>query len=493
MSEPAVSAPAPSPAQSGGGTAWYIVALVVGVLLTLVGLGVLSAGIAAAAFGARQAASDGYFVTDTGTLTTASHALTSPRIDGFTEEDAPSELPFDVARVRISAESTTGEDVFIGLAPQRDVDNYLQDVARTVVAEIETDPFRVLYREFPGSRTPDDPDDQAFWAESASGAGQQELTWSVQPGDWAVVVMNADASRGVSVDVQAGVRSDLLVPLALGLIIAGLLMLIVGVPLIVLGAVGLGRRLDPRPRITSQPEPADPVAVGNEDRPYPARLVGWIDPALSRWLWIVKWLLAIPHFILLVGLWTAFVVTTVIAGFAILFTGRYPRSLFAFNVGVLRWNWRVTFYAYSALATDRYPPFTLEHAEYPADFEVDYPERLSNGLVLVKWWLLAIPQYVIVAALTGAAGWWWSWGAWRGRWWFDNAGAVGGISLLSALVLIAAVILLFTGRYRVRLFELIMGINRWVYRVATYAALMRDEYPPFRLDQGPVERQRVDC
>ena len=120
---------------------------------------------------------------------------------------------------------------------------------------------------------------------------------------------------------------------------------------------------------------------------YPARLTGYPDPDLSRWLWLVKWLLAIPHFIILFFLWFALVVVTIAAWFAILFTGRYPRSLFNFSVGVVRWNWRVSFYAYGALGTDQYPPFTLARTDYPADFDVDYPERLSRGLVLVKSWL----------------------------------------------------------------------------------------------------------
>jgi hypothetical protein len=230
--------------------------------------------------------------------------------------------------------------------------------------------------------------------------------------------------------------------------------------LILVGAAGLGRGIAP-----GASQEAD--RVGNE----PSQLTGHLDPGLSRWLWLVKWILVIPHYIVLALLWIAFLVVTVAAGFAILFTGRYPASLFQFTVGVLRWNWRVTFYAYGVLGTDHYPPFTLARSDYPAAFDVAYPLKLSHWKVLFKSWLFALPQLLIIAALTGSL----------------TSSSAASISLLSLLVCIAAVILLFTGVYRPGIFDLLMGINRWTVRTITYAALMSDKYPPFRLDQGPLD------
>jgi len=213
---------------------------------------------------------------------------------------------------------------------------------------------------------------------------------------------------------------------------------------------------------------------------YPLQLTGELSPRLSRGLWLVKWLLAIPHFIVLLFLWIAFVIVSVAAFFAILLTGRYPRGLFDFNVGVLRWTWRVGFYSYSALGTDRYPPFTLRDLpDYPARLEVQYPESLSRGLVLVKWWLLALPQYLVVAVFAG--------GAWATLTGAGNEWMWGSGGLIGLLVFFAGVVLLFTGSYPQSLYDFVLGMNRWVFRVVVYAALMTDSYPPFRLDMGGNE------
>jgi hypothetical protein len=229
--------------------------------------------------------------------------------------------------------------------------------------------------------------------------------------------------------------------------------------------------------------PAGEEAVMTEYRmPYPVRVDASPGPAtISRWLWLVKWLLLVPHIVVLIFLWLAFYVVGIVAFFAILITARYPRALFDFNVGVLRWSWRVHYYGYGALGTDRYPPFTLgDVADYPARLAVPYPERLSRGLVLVKWWLLALPHYVIVGVFVGGGVWF---GVDGGH---GNSGWAGG-GLVGLLVLVAAIVVLFTGSYPRALYDFVLGMDRWALRVAAYAALMTDAYPPFRLDQGGID------
>jgi Domain of unknown function (DUF4389) len=465
-----------------------IVVIVVGAILALVGVALLGgAGAGMVAYATQR--TDGYFQTGSVRLASATYAVTSDRVD-LQSEPGDDDWLIDrgaLGSIRLTVDpGRSGVPVFAGIAPTAAVATYLDGVSHDVIRDFELSPDRVLFRRVPGAATPAPPAEQSFWVAQVTAEQQSQLTWEVESGDWTVVLMNADASRGIDVDARIGIKVDWLLPALIGLMALGLVLLAGGTVLIIVASRGQDRRAEPVPaQLAGWPAPATAAATGSVTavaalvEPYPLVLTGQLDPALSRGLWLVKWLLAIPHYIVLVFLWIAFAIVTVIAFFAILFTGRYPRGLFDFNVGVLRWSWRVGYYSYSALGTDRYPPFSLAAGDYPAELTVRYPEQLSRGLVLVKWWLLAIPHYVIIGLFGG--GWWLGW------WQPADARWIGRPGLIGLLVLFAAVALLFTGRYPATIYAFVMGLNRWVYRVIAYATLMTDEYPPFRLDQGGAE------
>lgn len=185
---------------------------------------------------------------------------------------------------------------------------------------------------------------------------------------------------------------------------------------------------------------------------YPVTLEVEYPERLSRGLIFVKWLLAIPHW-LIVGIFGYLVeLTTFISWFAILFTGRYPKALFDLAVMYFRWNTRML--AYVALLRDEYPPFSGgENSEYPVRLSIEYPERLSRLLIFVKW-LLAIPHLLILSLL----------------------------GLVAFLVyVIGWFAILFTGRLPRGLFDFLVGYGRWGLRVNAYILLLRDEYPPFSM------------
>ncbi|MEP1124617.1 MAG: DUF4389 domain-containing protein [Ilumatobacter sp.] len=453
-----------------------VIALVLASIIAVVGSGLLAAGASVGWAYGTQRDDAGFFTTSNERFETDSYALTSDQIDlgqpGRDDWWADRHL----ATVRITVDDAATRPVFVGIGPASDVEAFLAGIPHDDITEVGFDPFSVDYRRENGggTSTPAPPTDQTFWVAQATGEPGHSLTWDLEPGRWAIVVMNPDATPGVVADIELGWQVGYLVPIAIGLVIGGIVLLAMAAAMII---VGVGRA-----KVASDTEPAVPLPIGTAQPvarhtslvASPLRIEGRLDPDLSRWKWLVKWFLAIPHFVVLVFLWAAFVALTLVAFFAILFTGRYPRSIFEFNVGVLRWSWRVAYYATNVLGTDRYPPFTLKDVEYPATLDVAYPERLSRPLVLVKSWLLAIPHLLIVWAATT------SWGD-------DEAPFVFSGGLLGLTVTIAAFILLFTGRSPIGLYDLIMGAMRWSYRVVIYVALMTDDYPPFRLDQGGSE------
>jgi len=445
-----------------------ILAVVTGVLIALVATGLIFGGaVLAWAYGTQRDA-DGFLTSPTYDLTTPRYALVSDEVDLASR---PGDWwPSNVATVRLDVARDDGGSVFVGIGPAADVDRYLAGVATDEIAGLGPRSSDVSYAPVDGSAPTGPPGTEGFWVAAQSGIGLQSLQWNVAGGEWKVVVMNTDATRGVTVATEAGARIGPLLAIAVGLALGGLLLGAAGAALLVWGT-----RRAPGVAAAAPAGPAGRVAA------YPVVVEGSLEPGLSRWMWLVKWLLLIPHYIVLALLWAVFVLLTIAAFFAIAFTGRYPHAIFDFNVGVMRWTWRVGFYSYSALGTDRYPPFTLAEVEgYPTRLSVEYPERLSRGLVLVKWWLLAIPHYVIVGLFTSGLVWW---ATDAGR---DGAIRFGG-GLIGILVLVGGLALMFTGRYPQGLFDLVMGLNRWVFRVGAYVTLMRDEYPPFRLDLGGSE------
>ena len=455
-----------------------IVGLVVAALVLLAGLGLAAAGGVLTWAARTQTDAAGFMSTPTGRFATDTVAVTVDELDLRDDTPGPwgaAGRPWPaVLTVRLRASATDdGKPVFLGLAPAARVHEYLHGAPHDIVDEIRDEPFTPAYRRIAGDATPAPPATQNFWVAADQGLTDTEITWDVEPGEWAVVLMNADGSPGVSAGVQAAARSPLLAPLGIGLLAAGIVLVLVGALVLAAALIGASRDTSP-----------DALA-GTAPGIYPVAVTGALDPAVGRGLWLIKWLLVLPHVVVLGLLWIVFGLATVVAFFAILFTGRYPRALFDFNVGVMRWTWRVAFYAFSACGTDRYPPFTLARADYPADLDVAYPDRLSRGLVFVKW-LLALPHLVITGIFGAGLAAVVSPERTTGQG-VDMPIWTGG--LIGLLVLIALVTLLFRGAYPQQLFDLVMGMNRWNYRVWAYVALMTDEYPPFRLDQGPGEPQ----
>jgi hypothetical protein len=152
--------------------------------------------------------SDDFFISESNRLERASFAITG---DSDVIDEAPTwfvDWFTDVVDLRIAGTSSTGGDLFMGIAATDDVEAYLAGAAHDEVIKLDMDPFEVDYESTEGTTAPAVPGAQGFWAASVEGPGIQNLDWSVESGTWSVVVMNADATSGVSTDVGFGVKVE---------------------------------------------------------------------------------------------------------------------------------------------------------------------------------------------------------------------------------------------------------------------------------------------
>ena len=242
-----------------------IVMIVVGSLLALVGFGLLIGGTGALIAYATER-EDGYFQTGAVRLASPTYAITSDRVD---LESEPGDVDWLIdrgalgtARLRIEA-ARSDTPVFVGIGPSVDVAAYLDGVSRDQIRDIELRPDRVVYRRVPGETAPSVPADESFWVAQVTTADADELTWEVESGDWTVVVMNADASRGVDVDARLGIKVDWFLPVAIAGMVAGVVLLAGGTALAIVGGRGLARAPEPEPAVApvGWPPPVEPLSA----------------------------------------------------------------------------------------------------------------------------------------------------------------------------------------------------------------------------------------
>jgi hypothetical protein len=207
----------------------------------------------------------------------------------------------------------------------------------------------------------------------------------------------------------------------------------------------------------AEPPPPPPSAGGD----YPVRVDAQRQDEYHRFLPLIKWLLAFPHYLVLFVLIIGVLFAKIYAFFAVIITGRYPEGVFNYVTSVLRWGWNVGAYVY--LLTDRYPPFSLERdPNYPAQFEIDYPsEGVDRWRPLVHW-LLVIPYAIVAGILTALAG---------------------------IVALIGVFVILFTKELPEGMFKLILIPYRWQLRGSAYSLFMVTKYPPFEWDEEAATRR----
>jgi hypothetical protein len=227
-------------------SAGRVILIVLGSIGVLFGLALLAGG-GFLLWADRTQRDDGYLTTPTERFETPTYALTRTRLEVDTDGEGWVLNESWFGKVRIRGESSGTKTLFIGIGPAADVAKYLGNVGHANVQDIDFDPFRVTYLPITGGAPDGPPTEQRFWASSASGVGTQTVTWKVREGDWSVVLMNADGSRGVAADIDVGAKISFLLWVAIGVLLGGVLVTGGSTALIVLAAR------------TRRPQPSPPV------------------------------------------------------------------------------------------------------------------------------------------------------------------------------------------------------------------------------------------
>ena len=214
--------------------------VVVGAFVGLIAFGMLALG-GVLLWADSKKDEQGYIHTDTERFATRTAAIATDNLDvdshglgWLTSHDR-------YGNIRLEVSPRNDKAVFVGVARTKDVSRYLSGTSHTTVTDFHSDPFRAVYRAERGSARPAAPVSKRIWAASAHGTGMQTVTWDVRHGDWSVVVMNADGSRGVDTGVSAGADFPILSALAWGSVGGGLILLGVAALLIVAGTTAQRR------------------------------------------------------------------------------------------------------------------------------------------------------------------------------------------------------------------------------------------------------------
>ena len=221
-----------------------VVSAVLGIVFVLAGIALVTSGGFLFGVYGNERDSSGFFTTPSQQVGSYGFALTVPDINGQLGPRWERWVPTHArATVRIAGTSELPAPLFIGVGPTSQVSRYLSGVTRDRIQSIDLTAGSIQYDHVDGRSLPATPGKQGFWVAKAEGTGKQTLEWDLEEGDWAVVIMNGDATPPVAATMTIGAHFGIITPLVTGLTAGGFLVLAIGATLVVLGI----RRRRPAP------------------------------------------------------------------------------------------------------------------------------------------------------------------------------------------------------------------------------------------------------